>query len=77
MAMGARESGVGCNIPDITHIVFRMFVVRRLSHAENDCLVRGAVWGELVSGKTFPDSWDFSGNIAILGARIAADPVRE
>jgi hypothetical protein len=40
-------------------------------------MVRGAVWGELVSGQTFPDTWDFSGNIAILGARIATDPVRE
>jgi hypothetical protein len=40
-------------------------------------LVRGAVWGELVCGKTFPDLRDFSGNIAILGARIAAHPVRE
>ena len=77
MAMGARVSGAGYNIRDITHICFRMFVVRRLSHAENDCLVRGAVWGELVCGKTFPDSWDFSGNIAILGARIATNPVRE
>lgn len=41
-----------------------------------DCLVRGAVWGELVSGRAFPDLWDFSGNIVILDARIAADPVR-
>jgi hypothetical protein len=40
-------------------------------------MVRGAVWGELVCGKTFPDLRDFSGNIAILGARIAAHPVRE
>jgi hypothetical protein len=40
-------------------------------------LMRGAVWGELVCGKTFPDSCDFSGNIVILGARIAAHPVRE
>jgi hypothetical protein len=39
-------------------------------------LVRGAVWGELVSGRAFPDLWDFSGNIVILDARIAADPVR-
>jgi hypothetical protein len=42
-----------------------------------EILVRGAVWGELVCGKTFPDLRDFSGNIAILGARIAAHPVRE
>jgi hypothetical protein len=42
-----------------------------------EILVRGAVWGELVSDKTFPDLRDFSGNIAILGARIAAHPVRE
>jgi len=40
-------------------------------------LVRGAVWGELVCGKTFPDLRDFSGNIVILGGRIATDPVRE
>jgi hypothetical protein len=53
-----------------------MFVVRRLSHAQKGCLVRGAVWGELVSGQTFPDSWDFSGNIVILGARIASVAVR-
>jgi len=45
--------------------------------AKNGCLVRGAVWGELVSGKTFPDLRDFSGNIVILGARIAAHPARE
>lgn len=43
----------------------------------NEILVRGAVWWERVSGQTFPDTWDFSGNIVILGARIAADPVRE
>ena len=42
-----------------------------------DCLVRGAVWSELVCGKTLPDLQDFSGNIAILGARVAAHPVRE
>jgi len=40
-------------------------------------LVRGAVWQELVCGKTLPDLRDFSGNIAIPGARIATDPVRE
>jgi hypothetical protein len=33
-----------------------------------EILVRGAVWWERVSGQTFPDSCDFSGNIAILGA---------
>jgi hypothetical protein len=75
--MDIREPGAGCNIPDITHIVFRMLVVRRLSHAENGCLVRGAVCGELVSDKTFPDLRDFSGNIVILGARMASVAVRE
>ena len=74
MATGARESGAGCNIPVITHIVFRMFVVRRLSHAENGCLVRGAVWGELVSSKTFPDLRDFSGNIAFWAVELGLLP---
>lgn len=41
-----------------------------------EILVRGAVWGELVSGKAFPDLWDFSRNIGILGARIASVAVR-
>ena len=77
MAMGARVSGAGYNIRDITHICFRMFVVRQLSHADNGCLVRGAVWGELVCGKTFPDLRDFSGNIAILGGRIGSVAVRQ
>jgi hypothetical protein len=40
-------------------------------------LVRGAVWQEQVSGKTFPDLPDFSGNIVILGARVAVHPFRE
>jgi hypothetical protein len=40
-------------------------------------LVRGAVWGELVCGKTFPNLRDFSGNIAILGTRMASVAVRE
>ena len=42
-----------------------------------DFLVRGAVWGELVCGKTFPDLRDFSGNIAILGGRIGSVAVRQ
>jgi hypothetical protein len=42
-----------------------------------EILVRGAVWGELVCGKTFPDSCDFSGNIAILGGRIGSVAVRQ
>jgi hypothetical protein len=33
-------------------------------------MVRGAVWGELVSGKTFPDTWDFSGNIAFWAPEL-------
>jgi hypothetical protein len=40
-------------------------------------MVRGAVCGELVSDKTFPDLRDFSGNIAILGTRMASVAVRE
>jgi len=34
----------------------------------SEILLRGAVLQEQVSGKTFPDLRDFSGNIAILGA---------
>jgi hypothetical protein len=34
----------------------------------SEILVRGSVWQEQVSGQTFPDVRDFSGNIAILGA---------
>jgi hypothetical protein len=33
-------------------------------------MVRGAVWGELVSGKTFPDLRDFSGNIAFWAPEL-------
>jgi hypothetical protein len=40
-------------------------------------MVRGAVCGELVSDKTFPDLRDFSGNIAILGTRMASVAVRQ
>jgi hypothetical protein len=50
---------------------------RKRFHGKGEALVRGAVWQEQVSGKTFPDLRDFSGNIVILGARIAAHPVRE
>ena len=35
-----------------------------------EILVRGAVWGELVSGKTFPDLRDFSGNIAFWAPEL-------
>ena len=38
--------------------------------SQNSCLVRGAVWGELVSGKTFPDLRDFSGNIAFWAPEL-------
>jgi hypothetical protein len=37
-------------------------------HNKGETMVRGAVWQEQVSGQTFPDVRDFSGNIAILGA---------
>jgi hypothetical protein len=37
-------------------------------------MVRSAVWGELVSGKTFPDLRDFSGNIAFWVAELGLLP---
>ena len=42
-----------------------------------DFLVRSPVLRDMVSGMIFPDLRDFSGNIVILGGRIATGPVRE